>query len=39
MDLSITTTDADGTRLVSVVGEVDVSNAGELRSAVDAALS
>ena len=39
MDLSITTKESDGTSLVSVVGEVDVSNAGELREAVDAALA
>ena len=39
MDLSITTKENDGTSLVSVVGEVDVSNAGELREAVDAALA
>lgn len=38
MDLSITTTSNDATRLVSVVGEVDVSNADKLREAVDEAL-
>lgn len=38
MDLSITTTSNDATRLVSVTGEVDVSNADKLREAVDEAL-
>lgn len=38
MDLSITTTANDATRLVSVTGEVDVSNASKLREAVDEAL-
>lgn len=39
MDLSIKTTNDGGTTLVSVVGEVDVSNASELREALDAALA
>lgn len=38
MDLSIRTTAEEGTTVVRVVGEVDVSNADELRQAVDAAL-
>lgn len=39
MDLSIKTTNDGGTALVSVVGEVDVSNASELREALDTALA
>ncbi len=39
MDLSIKTTNDGGATLVSVVGEVDVSNASELREALDAALA
>ena len=39
MDLSIKTTNDGGTTLVSVVGEVDVSKASELREALDAALA
>ena len=38
MDLSITNAEKAGKTLVTVVGEVDVSNAGELREAVDSAL-
>ena len=38
MDLSITSAEKVGKTLVTVVGEVDVSNAGELREAVDSAL-
>lgn len=38
MDLSITSAEKMGKTLVTVVGEVDVSNAGELREAVDSAL-
>lgn len=38
MALSITTTATDAGALVSVSGEVDVSNAPELRDALDAAL-
>lgn len=38
MDLSIRTSVDGGTFSVSVVGEVDVSNADELRDATDAAL-
>ena len=38
MDLSITNAEKVGKTLVTVVGEVDVSNAGELREAVDSAL-
>ena len=39
MDLSIRTSEEGGTYRVVAVGEVDVSNAGELRSAVDAAIA
>ncbi len=39
MSLTINTTAPEGARLVSVSGEVDVSNASELRDAIDAALS
>lgn len=38
LDISTTTT-TEGARLVSVSGEVDVSNAPELRDAIGAALS
>lgn len=38
MDLSITNAEKAGKTLVTVVGEVDVSNAGELREAVDLSL-
>lgn len=38
MDLSITNAEKASKTLVTVVGEVDVSNAGELREAVDSAL-
>lgn len=38
-DLSITTTPASEAMLVRVTGEVDVSNASELRDAVDAAIA
>ena len=37
MPLSITTSDKDNERVVSVAGEVDVSNAPELREALDRA--
>lgn len=39
MDLSISKTQQDGATRVSVVGEVDVSNASELREQVDAVLA
>ncbi len=39
MDLSISKSQQDGVTLVSVVGEVDVSNASELRENLDAALA
>lgn len=39
MSLDITTAATDGGALVSVVGEVDVSCADELRAAIDAQLS
>ena len=39
MNLSISTTSVDDGRKVSVSGEVDVSNADELRRAVDEALA
>lgn len=38
MPLSITTSDRDTERVVSVAGEVDVSNAPELRAALDEVL-
>ena len=39
MDLSIKTSETDGTSRVAVTGEVDVSNAAKLREAVDGALA
>ena len=39
MALSITTTGPASERLVTVTGEVDVSNAAELRSELDTALA
>ena len=39
MSLLVSSKVSDATHLVSVSGEVDVSNAGELRSALDAALA
>jgi anti-sigma B factor antagonist len=39
MDLSISTTTTDGVTRISVTGEVDVSNAPALRSALDKALA
>lgn len=39
MALAITTDADQGNAVISVTGEVDVSNAAELRSALDAALS
>ena len=39
MSVAISTTEQDGRLTVGVAGEVDVSNADELRAAVDAALA
>lgn len=39
MELTILTTTTEGRRTLSVSGEVDVSNASELRDAIDAALA
>lgn len=39
MNLSVTSSLEGATRLVNVAGEVDVSNAGDLRAALDEALA